>query len=480
MKTPLLFVYGFLFVFVLGGLTGVMVAFVPFDWQVHDSYFIVAHLHYVLFGGMVFPIFAAFYYWTPIATGRHLSERLGNWVFWLMFIGFNVAFLPMHLTGLTGLPRRVYTYPDQFGWDTLNLISSLGAYLLAAGILLFVVDLLLHRTRGVRAEANPWGAGTLEWLTLVPTRPWSIRSVPRVDGRYPLWHNTALYDRTRRGEYYLSDAPTLDRETLITHPITAEPEQVLRLPKNTWLPMVAAVATGAIFIAAIFKLYAISAIALAATTATILYWLWTNSAIPASRRIDAGGGLMLPLYRSGAGTHARLAMVVGMLIDATLFGSLLFTLVYLWTASPETWPDSILGLEIPTVVLGIILLVLSGASLRLAGRRLSAGRTWSFRALTGLGTVLSTATLLFLGSVMTSAEISPSEHAAGAAVWAIAGFHLIHLAALALAGLYLLARSLTGRLTRDYDADLKTVEVFWYYTTLQGITALLALYLLPV
>src|SRR5687768_3235795 len=139
--TPSLFVLGFLFIFTLGGLTGVMVAMVPFDWQAHDSYFVVAHFHYVLVGGMVFPLFAAFYYWAPAFSRRALSERLGRWTFWLMFIGFNIAFLPMHLTGLWGMPRRVYTYPAEVGWSTLNAVSSIGAFIFAAGVLVFVVDM---------------------------------------------------------------------------------------------------------------------------------------------------------------------------------------------------------------------------------------------------------------------------------------------------------------------------------------------------
>ena len=131
---------GFLFIFTLGGLTGVMVAMVPFDWQAHDTYFVVAHFHYVLVGGMVFPLFAAFYYWAPAFSRRALSERLGKTAFWLMFIGFNVAFFPMHLTGLLGMPRRVYTYPAELGWGSLNMISTLGAFMFAAGILVFLLD----------------------------------------------------------------------------------------------------------------------------------------------------------------------------------------------------------------------------------------------------------------------------------------------------------------------------------------------------
>src|SRR5690606_5731706 len=164
-RTPMLFILGFFFIFVLGGLTGVMVAAIPFDVQAHDSYFIVAHLHYVLFGGMVFPLFAAFYYWTPFVSRRGLSEKLGCWVFWLMFIGFNISFFPMHFTGLAGMPRRVYPYSAGSGWEMLNQISTAGAYMIALSVAVFLYDLLRNfRPDNERNAGNVWQAGTLEWL----------------------------------------------------------------------------------------------------------------------------------------------------------------------------------------------------------------------------------------------------------------------------------------------------------------------------
>ena len=185
-----LFVIGFLVIFTLGGLTGVMVAMVPFDRQAHDSYFVVAHLHYVLFGGMVFPLFAAFYYWTPAFSCRPLSERLGRWVFGLIFVGFNTAFLPMHVTGLIGMPRRVYTYPAGIGWDGLNLLSTVGALILAGGIAVFLVDVVSNmRLTHSRAVGDPWDAGTLEWL---PNYAHATRSIPHVDSREPLWQQPGL------------------------------------------------------------------------------------------------------------------------------------------------------------------------------------------------------------------------------------------------------------------------------------------------
>jgi cytochrome c oxidase subunit I+III len=155
LRVPMLFILGFLFIFTIGGLTGVMVAAVPYDWQMHDTYFVVAHFHYVLIGGMVFPLFAAFYYWVPLVTGRMMSERLGRWAFWLMFVGFNAAFLPMHVTGLRGMPRRIYTYSGNIGLNSLNLITSLFSFVFAAGVLVFLFDFFRHRRVRPAAGYNP-------------------------------------------------------------------------------------------------------------------------------------------------------------------------------------------------------------------------------------------------------------------------------------------------------------------------------------
>jgi cytochrome c oxidase subunit I+III len=178
-KTPLLFVLAFFFLLVAGGLTGIMVASVPLDLQLHDTYFVVAHLHYVLIGGAVFPLFGAWYYWFPKVTGRMMSERLGRWQFWLFFIGFNVAFYPMHHLGLEGMPRRVYTYPEGMGWGTLNLLATLGAVTMAGSVLLFVVNAVASYRRGALAGDNPWHAGTLEWATSSPPPAYNHRARPR-------------------------------------------------------------------------------------------------------------------------------------------------------------------------------------------------------------------------------------------------------------------------------------------------------------
>jgi len=186
-KTPMLFSIGFLFQFLVAGLTGIMMAASPFDWQLSLSYFVVAHFHYVIVGGILFALFAAFYYWYPKMTGRMLSERLGKWHFWLFLIGFHLTFDVMHIPGVLGMPRRIYTYEPGRGWDTLNLIISIGAFIQAIAILVFVANLIISYFKGAKAGNDPWDAWTLEWSTSSPQPAYNFATVPTVSSRRPLW-----------------------------------------------------------------------------------------------------------------------------------------------------------------------------------------------------------------------------------------------------------------------------------------------------
>jgi len=185
--TSMLFALAFIPQFTLGGLSGVSFAAFPVDWQVKDSYYLVAHIHYVLMGGTAFGLLAGLYYWFPKMTGRMLSERLGKINFWLTFIGFNLTFFIQHFLGLIGMPRRVYTYPDYAGWGLMNLISSLGSAVLALGVLALVVNIVVSVRHGAAAGDNPWDAYTLEWATASPPPHYNFAQVPPVHGRRPLW-----------------------------------------------------------------------------------------------------------------------------------------------------------------------------------------------------------------------------------------------------------------------------------------------------
>jgi cytochrome c oxidase subunit 1 len=183
----MMFAVGFLFQFLIAGLTGIMLAAAPFDWQLTGSYFVVAHFHYVLVGAILFMIFAAFYYWFPKMSGRMLSERLGRWHFWIFFIGFHLTFDFMHIPGLLGMPRRIYTYEADRGWQVWNMIISSGAIFQAIGILLFVYNMIWSYFKGPIAGPDPWDAWTLEWSTTSPPPDYNFAVIPTVKSRRPLW-----------------------------------------------------------------------------------------------------------------------------------------------------------------------------------------------------------------------------------------------------------------------------------------------------
>jgi cytochrome c oxidase subunit I len=249
-RTPLLFVLGFFAIFILGGLTGVMVASVPIDMQVHDTYFVVAHFHYVLIGGAVFPLVGAVYYWFPKITGRMLSETLGRWNFWLAFIGFNIAFFPMHILGLMGMPRRVYTYTPEMGWDNLNLLSSAGAAVFAASFAVLIVNVILSLRRGELAGDNPWGASTLEWATSSPPPPYNFSRIPVIAHRDPLWADGGNLP-------VVAGLSVERREVLLSSVADAEPHTREASPEPSIWPLLTAIATTIFFIGSIFTPWAV-------------------------------------------------------------------------------------------------------------------------------------------------------------------------------------------------------------------------------
>ncbi len=251
-KVPLLYVLAFFFILILGGMTGLILASVPLDLQVTDTYFVVAHLHYVLIGGAVFPLFGAFYYWFPKIMGRMMSERLGQVSFWLMFIGFNLAFFPMHLLGLQGMPRRVYTYQAGMGWDNLNLLSTIGAVTLALGIFVSLVNALRSARSGELAPADPWGAGTLEWATASPPPIANFYAIPVVYGRDPVWQPAPAGEPA-----HVSGLAADSRELLVTTIVDAQLDHRLSFPNPTPWPFLSAAATTVFFVGSIFTPWAV-------------------------------------------------------------------------------------------------------------------------------------------------------------------------------------------------------------------------------
>src|SRR5687768_12396310 len=357
-SVPMLYAFGSLVIFVIGGLTGVMVAVAPFDFQAHDSFFVVAHFHYVLIGGALLPILAGCYYFFPLLNGKMLSNKLGTIAFWLVFTGFNIAFLPMHLTGLRGMPRRVFTYPAGLGFDTLNLISTVGAFILAAGILVVVWDVVRPKRRQPLSNRNPWGAGTLEWLTEMPSEPWGVRCIPEIDSRYPLWDQPNFMRDVDEGRFYLPDAEEGKRETLVTTAVDAQPVQCLRVGGNTFLTLTSAVFTGGIFIFSTFHWWWLALISAVLALASILTWLWTGTAgIPEKPAKNVGLGLTLPIYTSGPPSVGWWGMFITMMGDVTAFISLVFGYFFYWTARPDFPPNPSMGPGVwwPSFALGLLL-----------------------------------------------------------------------------------------------------------------------------
>lgn len=229
----------------------------------------MAHFHYVLIGGAVFPLIGAIYYWFPKFTGRMLRERLGRWHFWLAFIGFNVAFFPMHISGLRGMPRRVYTYPAEMGWDTLNLISTLGASLFVVSFLVFIYNVAASARGGDVAGDNPWDASTLEWATTSPPPPHNFDRIPFVTSREPLWAE-------RETLPVVTGLAVDKREVVITTTTEALPDLKESSPDPTVWPFVSAIVVGVIFIASIFTPWAVAWGAPAAALG-LTAWFWPKS-----------------------------------------------------------------------------------------------------------------------------------------------------------------------------------------------------------
>ena len=273
--TAFLFFAGMIVLFVIGGVSGFMTASAPLDWQLTDTYFIVAHLHYVLIGINVFPVVGGLYYWFPKITGRMLDERLGRWNFWTMFLGFNVAFLPMHLLGVLGMPRRVYTYPDGMGWSTTNLIVTLGSALFAAGVLLLLVNVAVSLRRGAKASDNPWDAPTLEWATTSPPPPYNFAVIPSVASRHPLWE-ARLGESDARSR--LDEGLLLDhgRETIATTPLDAEPNLILEMPPDTPAPFLLALGLAIIFSGAAGHWWWLVGLGAVLIIVALLIWFWPN------------------------------------------------------------------------------------------------------------------------------------------------------------------------------------------------------------
>jgi cytochrome c oxidase subunit I+III len=479
-STPMLFVLGFLFNFTLGGLTGVMVAMVPFDWQVHDTYFVVAHFHYVLVGGMVFPLFACFYYWMPIVSRNALSERLGRLVFWLVFIGFNVTFLPMHLTGLLGMPRRVWTYSSGMGWDLLNLMSTAGAFILAAGIGLFVIDLLRRFRPGTGKKKNLWNAPTLEWL---PGGNYSTRSIPHVTSREPLWDQLNLSAEVEAGQHYLPNAPTGRRETIMTSTVESQPQYILQMPGPSWTQFLASVFTAAFFLLLTVKMVTPAIICAVIAIACCLVWAWELDPGPGGGPVSIGGGYRLPVYLTGPQGHGWWAMVVLMLVAGSLYLSFFFSYLYMWTVSPEVWPSPN-AREVPSLgwpLLAASLFVVAIAAFTLAWRTLPppGPRNFMTSVLVLVGALCLTGAIAVEVAAHWQAGLRPTDSVYGAMVYLSIGLTGQIAVAVVIMSAFTSARHLAGKLDAVRCGTFENTALLLFYCAAQGLFSLILIHGFP-
>ena len=471
-SVPAYFAVGAIITFVIGGLTGVMLALVPFDWVVHDTHFVVAHFHYVLIGGMVFPMFAAFYYWAPMISRRPLSERLGKWAFWLMFIGMQVTFLIMHLTGLMGMPRRVYTYPD-IGWTIPNFISTIGAFMIAAGVALVVIDMIRNfRFSTGEGAGNVHGGGTLEWL---PNDLYSARSIPVIKSRYPLWDDPDIGKNVEEGRYFLPNSATGERETIVTSPFHAEPQYLQRMPGPSWFHLWAAASTAAFFLLLTVKLYWIALAFGVVAILCILRWVWDLDLPIKQPQADIGAGILVPAYASGPRSHGWWAMIVLMTVLGMIFLMLCFSYIFLWSRNPQGWPEAPdIGAFIVAGLAGAIALACAIGQRAVYAR--SPNRSVAL-ALTGAA-ALGVGWFINFDNWYTR-PFAPQLHSHDALIATFLSWDAIFVGVVALMALYALARRKAGLLAPERPATIECIALFTGYSAAQMLIGLTLTRLFP-
>jgi cytochrome c oxidase subunit I+III len=476
-NVPMLWVFGFLWVFVLGGLSGVMIAMVPFNLQSHDTYFIVAHLHYVLVGGFVFPLIAGLYYWLPLVTGREAVFRLAVPAFWLTFIGFNMTFALMHLTGLLGMPRRIFTYPGHEGWVWLNLLSSIGGMVLTMGFALIVVDLILQVRFGRRTRRDPWRAGTLDWAMPRPPAPYAFASIPSVETRADRLDPGRIARDLAAGGGYLAHARNGWQESLGLHVTRATPEQVIILPRNTYLPLVTGTAMCGFVLAFLFGAYWLAAVMFFVVSSLFVY-----SAQSAGQTVDhgplpIGRGLAVPPHTEAESPPPWYALILTLVATGTILASLIYGTFYNWLVAPG-WPPAELAEPDMILLAGIVIALLAASGFaRAATNRLRAGASPA-RAI-GIGLLASGAATVATLSVMLTEIPDPRAHAYAATSFMLLGYLALHAYIGLLFTISNAWRWRAGRLSPKRTLDLRLTRIWQDYVLATGILILALFLALP-
>ncbi len=481
-RTAFLFVIGFIITFVMGGITGVMVGSIPLDYQVHDSYFVVAHFHYVLIGGVTFPLFAAFYYWMPFFTGRHMDERLGKWNFWLFFIGFHVTFFPMHMAGLLGMPRRVYTYPMGMGLDIHNLISTLGSFLLAIAITLFLFNFVKSMTRGERAGTNPWKADSLEWATGSPPPSYGFAHLPIIHSRHPLWEQASLRPEEAPVQKMLEDMsgwPLTWRAALTTSVLEARPTEVFRVSGPSIFPFLTSVGAITIFAAEIFTTRWLVLTGVLLVVAGLVGWHWPNRIETTERELAFERRHGIPVYPNGSPTIDRWGMLLFLLLIAIVVSLFAFAYFFLRLQN-DTWPMDNIGMP------GLLLPALGTLAMLLAaGAMFDAQR--SARTSTGIRMRLGLLAAFLLGGVAVATVILdlrsvPFDHSVnvyGSIYWAMSILMAVIVVGAMGQNLFTQVGAWVGNYSPREHVAVNVGALLWYGALLFWVVLAAVLYLAP-
>ena len=437
LKLPMYYVLGFFLTFVMGGLTGVMLAVVPFNWQAHDTAFVTAHLHYVLIGGFVFPMLAGVTWWMPMMSGRRGIRGLGEAAFWIILIGFHGTFFLMHLTGLMGMPRRIPTYADNPEWMWLNLSSSFFGFVMTIGFALFLTDILLQAGLGKRSVRNPWQAPSLDWAMALPPPNYNFASLPgpELQGAGAPAATLPL----ARGEGLLPGAPRGRREILVTSVGAARPEHVAILPFNTGLPLLVALAICAFVLLLLAGLYALAPLALIPVVGLVWMWARRSTVVNTRERVEVAPGLRLPVRPEREPTLTLSGMHCLLFADGVFFASLLFGLAFLSLVSPgptlPAWQPAF-----PVMAVGVAgMLALLALGNLLTGRALS--RTEAGRPARAClaGSAGAHLVALVIVVVLALGQLpDPTRHAGDAVRAAIVAYAGLHVAVALLFSLFVL------------------------------------------
>jgi cytochrome c oxidase subunit I+III len=474
--TPMLYVLAFIVTFVLGGITGVMVASVPFDLQVHDTYFVTAHFHYVLVGGVVFPILAAFAYWWPKVAGRVMDETLGRYAFWLIFIGFNVTFLPQHMAGLLGMVRRVYTYPDELGVGGYNLVSTLGAYLSVIGFALFVVNAVLSLIRGSKPRPDPWGGLGLEWKIPSPAPPYMFDEIPVIKARdVPSEERPETWrpERTRQ----TAERP-LWRETLVTTMFDARAQAIAVVAGPSYIPLALGVTMTIVSAALLFDAYWLAVIFSLASVPLVVKWLWPSREERAYPNVGATlGGAALTPFATGPAAIGWWGMALGLVALGASLAMTVFSYFYLVYAGPERPellrpPLAVAGGSLALATVGAIGAL--RADVAIAGGRQRSLRSWL--AVSIVGAMGSAATLAW---DITTLGLAPRESAYEAMFVTFAGYQVILMLAVVAAGLFVGAQAMLSFFTRERRVAVQNLALLASFGALSHLVTFGTLYLSP-